>query len=379
MRPQIIPSLRRIPRGRRTIQLGVRPEYATSVEFSQPRGPELLRLLDGTRTEAELIEEAARFGTPAEETRQVLHQLYRSGLVIDGDALLPGNLPPETRHRLWYEACGLSLRMSRTGRTPAAVLQRRRRSAIVIRGRDRMVPMIASLLGAAGVGRMEIQTSGTVGYADLAVGGALPSDLGRSRKLAAADAVRRVAPETEIAPLRDTEPDLVVLVGPPPACPGATIRYALRRTAHLAVWQRDGVVVLGPLVRPGQTVCLDCLHYHRQDRDPMWPMIAAHLSCTQAQPDAAEAVVIAIGAALAAAHSLEHLDGGMPESVGRTLEISSMGEIRRRRWAPHPECGCLHRGFLAKIQRNASYQISRTPFTKRTEPSSRNQARHPDQ
>jgi hypothetical protein len=46
-------------------------------------------------------------------------------------------------------------------------------------------------------------------------------------------------------------------------------------------------------------------------------------------------------AALAAMQVLIHLDGDVPESRGRTLEIALPGGmIQGRTWQPHPDCDC---------------------------------------
>ena len=59
--------------------------------------------------------------------------------------------------------------------------------------------------------------------------------------------------------------------------------YAQRRQAHLLLSLRDGVPVVGPLVRATGTPCLNCLDLHRRDRDPGWPELAAQLA---GEPDA---------------------------------------------------------------------------------------------
>lgn len=43
---------------------------------------------------------------------------------------------------------------------------------------------------------------------------------------------------------------------------------------HLHVGLTAEAVVVGPLVVPGETSCLRCVHLHRRDRDPHWPLRA---------------------------------------------------------------------------------------------------------
>ena len=107
-----------------------------------------------------------------------------------------------------------------------------------------------------------------------------PTDAHRPRGVAAAEAVRRVAPDVDLAPLRPGTATFAVLVGFAAPAALTALSYGTRRLAHLAVTVRDGTVVVGPLVRPGRTPCLNCLDLHRRDRDPAWPAIAAQLQTT---------------------------------------------------------------------------------------------------
>ena len=343
MKPMIPPALRRLWRDRSTVQLGVDPQRATTLEFADPQAVGVLGLFDGTRTAHRIARDAHRYGIDHTEALTLIDTLCSADVLVEPGDLVPADLPEGVRRRLESEVGALSLRQLPGDQTPAAVIQRRRRARVLVSGRGRMVTAIAALLGAAGVGRLELDVPGTVTSADVAVGGLLPGDVGRPRGIAAADAVRRAAPDADVRPLRGATPDLAILVGVPRPAPSTALRYARRRCPHLTVWPRDGVVVLGPLVRPGQTACLDCLNLHRQSRDPQWPLIAAQLATSPDHGEPAEAGMVAFGAGLAALHALCHLDGGMPESIGGTVELSPFGRVRRREWSPHPRCGCVRR------------------------------------
>ena len=54
--------------------------------------------------------------------------------------------------------------------------------------------------------------------------------------------------------------------------------------AHLAVTAEEAIGIVGPMVRPGQTSCLRCLHLTRSDLDPAWPLILAQLVGRTASP-----------------------------------------------------------------------------------------------
>ncbi|HEV2087505.1 MAG TPA: TOMM precursor leader peptide-binding protein, partial [Cryptosporangiaceae bacterium] len=143
------------------------------------------------------------------------------------------------------------------------------------------------------------------------------------------------------APAPGRRPDFVVLAAGPVPSPGDRLRWTAQRVPHLPVLLRDATAVVGPLVIPGSTACLDCVELHRRDRDQVWPAVAAQLA-TDPAPEASHVAVATAAAALAALQVLAHLDGEDPETRGLSLELNRLGDrVRHRPWTPHPRCGCL--------------------------------------
>ncbi|WP_237048093.1 TOMM precursor leader peptide-binding protein [Lentzea guizhouensis] len=138
--------------------------------------------------------------------------------------------------------------------------------------------------------------------------------------------------------------DLVVLAGSLVPDPSVVDGLMAARTPHLAVRVREGVGIVGPLVLPGRTSCLNCADLHRTDHDPAWPGIAAQLVGRPASTD----VLFASGtAALAVAQVLEsvrHVRGDgqdRPPVLNATVELDLVrGIAERRSWYPHPDCQC---------------------------------------
>lgn len=138
--------------------------------------------------------------------------------------------------------------------------------------------------------------------------------------------------------------DLVVLAATLVPDPGLVSALMAARTPHLAVRVREGVGIIGPLVLPGRTSCLNCADLHRADQDPAWPAIAAQLAGKPASTD----VLFASGtAALAVVQILEsviHVRGrdlAPPPVVNATLELDLVaGVAEKRSWYPHPDCQC---------------------------------------
>lgn len=342
LRPVLLPGLARLWRDRHTLQLGLDPGRAVLVEVANPAVVRLLDLLDGSHTEQAVLGHAAHLRVTAEDARTLIDSLRDAGLVVGAHTLLPTTLPEPMRQRLSAEAAALALRGGDAPATPAQVLRRRAAARVVVTGRGRIAAPVALALAQAGVGHVSPELAGRVEPSDTVGGGLSVTDLRRPKAEAVADAIARTAPGTETGPVRRGTASLVVQAGVdrPPAL--LAEGFALRRQAHLVLDIRDGTVVVGPLVRPGGTACLNCLDLHRRDRDPAWPDLAAQLAGTPAA-DACSAPTLIAAAGHAAAEVLAFLDGGTPETVGAATEISSPSQVRRRTWPPHPACRCLRR------------------------------------
>lgn len=116
-----------------------------------------------------------------------------------------------------------------------------------------------------------------------------------------------------------------------PALHGLWLR---RDVAHLPVILGDSSVAIGPLVEPGRTACLLCLHRHATDADPAWPAIASQL-WGRASPAETELVASEVAAIVARAV----LSGDAPSSQ-IVLNVES-GTQTRQAFEVHPDCGCL--------------------------------------
>lgn len=338
---RLAPALRPLWRGDRTIQLGVDPEHSVVIEFADRRSARLLTLLDGTRSAEQVCADAPRLGIHHDDAGRILDALSSARVLCDSRSLLPAQLTPAAALRLTPEAAALSLRDRPHHATPAAVMRRRRAARVLVTGRGRLVAPIAALLAQSGVGAVHPALDGTTTEGDTAPYGLLHGDQGRPRQLAAVEAIHRSARDTVTTTIRQRDADIAVIVGTPRPAVLEALANARHGVVHLAVWLRDGAVVVGPLVRPGLSPCLHCVDQHRRDRDPDWPLLALQLATGRSEPEPCEATIAALGAGVAVREVLAHLDGGDPESLGGTVEVTRTGRIRHRSWSPHPACGCL--------------------------------------
>ena len=122
--------------------------------------------------------------------------------------------------------------------------------------------------------------------------------------------------------------------------------------AHLAVRVRDGIGLVGPLVIPGVTSCLDCADLHRRDRAAAWPAVAAQLRDTVGvadRPTLLATAALALSQVNRVIGAVREQDGerrqgpdpGPPQALSTTLEFDvHAGSIVARQWPRHPLCSC---------------------------------------
>ncbi|MGK5742644.1 TOMM precursor leader peptide-binding protein [Micromonospora sp. URMC 103] len=341
-RPTLLPGLTRLWRDRHTLQLGVGPGRAVLLEIADPRAARLLDLLDGTRSERGVLTHPVATDVGADQARTLLDALRAAGLLVAGHSLLPRDLAGPTRARLAAEAGALALAAAALPASPAQVLRRRRAARVLVTGPGPLGAAVAVALAQAGVGQVTTSLAGPVRPTDLVGTGIPAADLGRPLTAAVRDAIARAAPGAGV-PHGRIRADLVVQVGTDRPAALVAAGHAQRRQPHLLVTVREGVPVIGPMVRPPVGPCLHCVDLHRADRDPDWPRLAAQLAAGEPAPAGAAATLLA-AAGYAVAEALAQLDGGAPETLGAAVEIDGPGRFRRRGWPPHPSCGCFRRG-----------------------------------
>ncbi|MDQ2750868.1 MAG: thiamine biosynthesis protein ThiF [Actinomycetota bacterium] len=239
-------------------------------------------------------------------------------------------------------AAELGALTARHGQRAAELLNARRHCAVSIHGAGRVAAHVAALLAAAGIGRVYVVEADDVRLHQAMPGGLDPGDEGRRFVTAANAAVRRAAPEADTTPLPMGErPDLVVLAIDEPIDGDRRAALHARDCAHLAVRLGADHGVIGPLVIPGLTSCLQCADLHRRDRDPAWTALAVQLTVARRHGGPSDVALATLTAGVTAMQALTYLDGGEPAVVEGTLEVQLPDwRIRRRTWPVHPSCDC---------------------------------------
>jgi hypothetical protein len=302
----------------------------------------LLRGLDGRRAQRAVLAEAAGAGLDAGSLAALLDGLRSAGLLVDVEAadLLAANAGPAAQARAAVELPG-ALRAPAT-RPAGGAWRRRRSAAVVVEGATRVGTPLAAILAGSGVGRVSVSDPGLTTAADAVAGGLTAADEGRPRSVAAADAVRRASPLTDLRPPgAGSVPDVVVLARPWAASDPVAAAVHRSGVPHLVATVRGETGVVGPFVVPGVTSCLRCADLHRRDADPRWPALAAQLTATEAPPSGAT-VTCLLTAATAAVQVLAYVDGtAAPATIDATMELRPPDLVPRlRRWSAHAECAC---------------------------------------
>jgi hypothetical protein len=308
----------------------------------QPAGPAvrtLLHGLDGRRSERAVRAEATAGGLPAGAVDELLAGLRATGLLHD---LAPADLMASDPGPAAVARAATELPAAVPGPGSAGRWQVRRQSAVVVDGATRVGAPLAAVLAASGVGSVHVRDRGLTAAADAVVGGAGAADEGRPRALAAADAIRRVSPLTDLRPLPPGRtPDLVVLCRPWSATDPLQVGLQRDGIPHLVATVRGETGVVGPLVLPGTSSCLRCADAWRREDDPQWPRLATQLSAAE-PPSSGSTITCLLTAVTAAVQVLAHLDGSaVPAALDATLELRLPALFPAlRRWPPHPGCPC---------------------------------------
>jgi bacteriocin biosynthesis cyclodehydratase domain-containing protein len=222
--------------------------------------------------------------------------LWQQGALIDGDDVVGADLPPQERATLLRAKL---TRLQRPGH-PTVPVERRRDLGVTLTGPAALVEPVATALAAAGVG-----PGVTVGSA-------------------------RDEPTPQ-------GPHVDVVIGRPDY--GCIRQWMLGGVAHLVISPRSDSVRVGPLVIPGVTSCLQCLHLVRCDRHSDWPSLWEQLRRSPLpEPDP---VLMQHAAALVARCLVDYTQTGRAAVTNAFVSVGVDDLTARVRMAPrHPLCGC---------------------------------------
>lgn len=337
----LAPGVAVLRRGATTVQIGTE----TARRFLLTDAPDCARAvlagLDGTASVGDAV---CRAGGRLAEWLPVLTQLAVAGLLI------PASAHPRPAPQLRAERLSL---IEQYGVAAAdRMLAARSDAVVVVEGAGVLAASAAELLAAAGIGYVHVPRRPSDEPAadrpiDLSATGMTASVAPRTvpprtapDPSAPRHAAYRFAAVRPYPPAPQTHPSAVLLAGAGGPDVGRAAELVAAVVPHLAVRCNPARIVVGPLVLPGRSACLNCVDRHRTDADPGWPRVAAanRAWAAEATPRALHSAAV-----IATEQILELIDGvRCPETVDGTVERRA-GSLypRRRPWARHPDCRCM--------------------------------------
>lgn len=335
---RIRPGTAVLDRGDGELQLGTDPRWALVV--SGLTAAESAWILEASeRRHRSLVDVARRHGVDDARRVRIMDVLVRSGYLVSpkvSDATITapaqGAADIAVLGALRPDGAGLATLAARAERT------------VGISGLGRIGAGVAVHLASAGVGTVVLGDRRPVQMTDLGLGIFRQDDVGRPRESALRDVLAERTPRTTTALELDarSRPDVVVVIESHVADPRRNQRLVGAGIDHLSVVVREADVMVGPLVLPGRSPCVQCCDLHALDVDDVWPELAAQLRKEHAESGMPEETTLAAAAAaVSAGQVLALLDGARPVAVGAVLEIALPEAVPRVRTVQsHPDCGC---------------------------------------
>lgn len=331
----LAPGVTVAPRDATTVQIGTEASRRFLLADAPRCAPTVLAGLDGSTPLGDAVRSA---GGRLAEWLPVLAELAALGLIVPATAR--ANLAPQLR--------GERLTLIEQHGVAAAdrLLAARSDAVVVVEGTGALAETVADLLAASGIGHvhhprpvaraMAATVAAQGGTTAALVTTATPDE----DAWGAPSRPRGQRPAVSLfPPAPQSRPTAVLLADSGGPDPGRAAELVAAVIPHLAVRTGPARVVVGPLVLPGRSACLNCVDRHRADADPDWPRVAAAGRARSA--DAATRAIRA-AAVLAVEQILDLVDGlRRPDSVDATIEWRP-GSLypRRRPWPRHAECRC---------------------------------------
>ncbi|MGO2655197.1 MAG: hypothetical protein ACTH93_05120 [Pseudoclavibacter sp.] len=258
---------------------------------------------------------------------------------------------PLSLHRLW------SVRPSHTLSEHHRAAERVRRAQVAVTGHGSLPAAVLRTLAASGCTSLRHLPDPAVPYG--LDGSPHPAD--RCRELPTESALRQpVSPgawhehDEQIADLYgcaityggDSRDDLTVICGYGPPHPAQWTPLLRDDRVHLSVWATaTGAIVVGPLVVPGQTGCLGCVHQHARDQIDDWALLCDQMwrraRLAPLATDVALATSLAVRCVLDALTAAPNL---LSQVWNRRVVVHD-GQTRLLPHEPHPRCLCRDQPF----------------------------------
>lgn len=275
--PMLAPGVRLYERSNSQIQIGIDPDSAIVVD--KKVGETIGKLLDGAHTISEICNRLVSAGHDLGSSENFLKHLIELGLVEPG----PISATYDQQNPV-SEVQRLNLLREATGDLEA--INKRIGCEISIRGAGRLGMTVCLLFAAAGFPNVTVHDSGLINESDLTPWGASRIDIGIRRDTVARNLVERMirGASAHKNSLRFRANRKIEILMPdqradfPWISATSAEQLVATDTPHLFATTSTSASFISSVIQPGQTPCLRCLHLHRCDQDPGWPLIDLQVS-----------------------------------------------------------------------------------------------------
>ena len=275
--PKFAPGVRLYNRSQSQIQIGINPDTALVVE--EKVGRTIGKLLTGANSFSEICKQLVGDGHDLPSSKNFINRLIALGLVETGPvaATYDQQNPVSEVQRL---------NLVRETSRDLEAINRRIGCEISIRGAGRLGMTVCLLLASAGFPNITVHDSKMVTESDLTPWGASRIDIGIRRDVVAKNLIERMirGASAHKNSLRYRSKQKIEILLPdqhadfPWISAISADALVATDTPHLFASTSSNESLISSVIDPGQTPCLRCLHLHKCDQDPQWPIIDLQIS-----------------------------------------------------------------------------------------------------
>lgn len=336
--PKLAPGVRLYERGPSQIQIGINPNSAIVVD--KKVGKTIAGLLNGANSVSEICDRLVLEGHDLESSENFLSNLIDLGLVEPGPiaATYDQQNPVSEIQRLNL--------LRETGGDLDSI-NKRIGCEISIRGAGRLGMTVCLLLASAGFPNITVHDATLVSESDLTPWGASRVDLGVRRDNVTKNLIERMirGASAHKNSLRFRAHRKIEILIPdqradfPWISATCADQLVANDTPHLFAATSSSASFVSSIIKPGQTPCLRCLHLHRCDQDPGWPLIDLQVSQNPVIDSANIALILKTATEVARIVS-EWVDYADTNS-SQVLKLgNTLNSLETYPTFFHPSCGC---------------------------------------
>ncbi len=336
--PKLAPGVRLYVRGKTQIQIGINPNSALIIEKNV--GETVGKLLHGAHSIPQICDQLVTEGHDLQSSENFINQLIELGLVEPGPiAATYDQQNPVTEVQ--------RLNLSRETSGNLDLINQRIGCEVSIRGAGRLGMTVCLLLASAGFPNITVHDPALVGESDLTPWGASRIDIGIRRDIVAKNLIERMirGASAHKNSLRFRALRRIEILMPdqradfPWICATSADQLVATDTPHLFATTSTAVSFISSVINPGQTPCLRCLHLHRCDQDPGWPMIDLQVSHNPTVDSAS--IVLILNTAMEVVRTVCAWVDQVETQGSQVLEMGNgLNSVETYPTFFHPSCGC---------------------------------------